>query len=118
MPLRWIPVVLALAWGLNWPAVKIILGTVPPFLARGIGLGGGVLVLFALAAWQGRDLRPRRADAIPILIGGGFTVALFNFATAFAQLNTSTSRAAPSHGPRSPDPASCRPFDAIRRCSG
>lgn len=94
MPLRWIPVVLALAWGLNWPAVKIILGTVPPFLARGIGLGGGVLVLFALAAWQGRDLRPRRADAIPILIGGGFTVALFNFATAFAQLNTSTSRAA------------------------
>ncbi|MCP5287163.1 MAG: DMT family transporter [Burkholderiaceae bacterium] len=92
--MRWIPVVLALAWGLNWPAVKIILGTVPPFLARGIGLGGGVLVLFALAAWQGRDLRPRRADAIPILIGGGFTVALFNFATAFAQLNTSTSRAA------------------------
>ena len=79
MPLRWIPVVLALAWGLNWPAVKIILGTVPPFLARGIGLGGGVLVLFALAAWQGRDLRPRRADAIPILIGGGFTVS-FNTA--------------------------------------
>ena len=94
MPLRWIPVVLALAWGLNWPAVKIILGTVPPFMARGIGLGGGVLLLLALAAWQGRDLRPRRADAIPILIGGGFTVALFNFATAFAQLSTSTSRAA------------------------
>jgi drug/metabolite transporter (DMT)-like permease len=94
MPIRWIPVVLALAWGLKWPAVKIILGTVPPFLARGLGLGGGVLLLFALAIVQGRPLQPRRGDWIAIVIGGGFTVALFNFATAFAQLNTSTSRAA------------------------
>jgi drug/metabolite transporter (DMT)-like permease len=94
VPIRWIPVVLALAWGLNWPAVKIILGTVPPFLARGLGLGGGVLILLALAVAQGRPLKPRRSDWIAIVVGGGFTVALFNFATAFAQLNTSTSRAA------------------------
>jgi drug/metabolite transporter (DMT)-like permease len=94
MRLAWIPVVLALSWGLNWPAVKIILGTVPPFTARWLGLGGGVLLLFAFAAWQRRRLWPQRGDWPAVLFGGAFMIAGFNICTAFAQLNTSTSRAA------------------------
>lgn len=94
MRLAWIPFVLALSWGLNWPAVKIILGTVPPFTARWMGLGGGMLLLAALAVLQRRRLWPQRSDWPGILIGGGFTMAAFNFCTAFAQLNTTTSRAA------------------------
>ena len=94
MRLSLIPIVLALSWGLNWPAVKIILGTVPPFTARWLGLGGGVLLLFAFAAWQRRRLWPQRGDGPAVLIGGAITVAGFNICTAFAQLNTTTSRAA------------------------
>ena len=92
--LRLIPVFLALAWGLNWPAVKIALTALPPFTLRTIGLGSGALVLLALAAAQRRPLLPPRGSWHGVWIGGLLAVALFNMSTAFAQLNTSTSRAA------------------------
>jgi drug/metabolite transporter (DMT)-like permease len=91
---RWLaPVLLALSWGLNWPAIKIILGTVPPFTLRGIGLGAGALLLAAVTLARGRSLRPPASDWRAVLIGGLFTVAAFNFCTAFAQLATTTTRA-------------------------
>jgi drug/metabolite transporter (DMT)-like permease len=94
MRLTLIAPLLALAWGLNWPAVKIMLSTIPPFTARGLGLGLGALLLLGLAALQRKPLWPTRAAWPGIGFGGLFTVAIFNFCTAFAQLNTSTSRAA------------------------
>ena len=94
MPLRLIPVLLALAWGFNWPAVKIMLAVIPPFALRGLGLGGGALLLLALAACQRKALWPVRAAWPGIAMGACTTVMVFNFATAFAQLSTSTSRAA------------------------
>ncbi len=62
-----IPPLLALAWGLNWPVVKIVLGAVPPFTFRWLGLGGGALLLALLAKAQGKALvagheRPGRAS--------------------------------------------------------
>ena len=36
-------------WGLNWPAVRIILEDLPPWTTRAVGLGCGALALFALA---------------------------------------------------------------------
>ena len=89
-----IPFVLALAWGLNWPAVKIVLRAVPPFTFRWIGLGGGALLLVLVAVAQRKALRPAPGAWPSILVGGALTIAAFNFCTAFAQLNTSTSRAA------------------------
>ena len=94
LPTRLIPLLLALAWGLNWPAVKIMLQALPPFLLRGLGLGGGALLLLALAAVQGRPLRPVRGAWPSVLMGAALTVVAFNFCTAFAQMATSTSRAA------------------------
>ena len=94
VPVRLIPVVLALAWGLNWPAVKIMLGVLPPFTMRALGLGGGALLLLALAVLQGKPAWPARNAWPGVLVGGVLTVAGFNFCTAFAQLSTSTSRAA------------------------
>ncbi|MFO1326106.1 MAG: DMT family transporter [Rubrivivax sp.] len=94
MPLRLIPLFLALAWGLNWPAVKIALGGLAPFTLRAIGLGGGALLLLLMAAAQRRPLLPPRGSWHAVAIGGLLAVALFNMSTAFAQLATSTSRAA------------------------
>ena len=92
--LRAIPFFLALAWGLNWPSVKIALSAFPPFTLRVIGLGTGALLLLLIALLQRKRLVPPRESWGGVIIGGLLAVALFNIATAFAQLNTSTSRAA------------------------
>lgn len=89
-----IPPLLAVAWGLNWPAVKTMLTVIPPFSARALGLGLGVVLLAALAVLRRTPLWPQRAAWPAILVGGLLTVAVFNVCTAFAQLTTSTSRAA------------------------
>lgn len=89
-----IPPLLAIAWGLNWPAVKIMLSVLPPFAARGLGLGAGVVLLVGLALLRRLPLWPQRAAWPAVALGGVLTVAVFNICTAFAQLTTSTSRAA------------------------
>ncbi len=93
-PLWAIPPILALAWGLNWPAVKVMLSALPPFLMRGWGLGGAALLLFVVALARGVPLAPPRGAWRGIVASGLLNVAAFNVCTAFAQLNTSTSRAA------------------------
>ncbi len=94
VPLWAIPPILALAWGLNWPAVKVMLSALPPFWMRTLGLGGAALLLAALALARGTPLAPPRAAWPGIVASGLLNVAAFNLCTAFAQLNTSTSRAA------------------------
>lgn len=94
MLLRLIPFVLALAWGLNWPAVKIALSAFPPFTLRMVGLGSGAILLLLIALVQGKRLTPQKGSWRGVVIGGVLAVAVFNVSTALAQLNTSTSRAA------------------------
>jgi len=92
--MRIVPVVLALLWGLNWPAVRIALSALPPWTLRGAGLACGAILLLAIAKALGRSLRAAPGMAPRIAIAGVLNIAVFNVATAFAQLNTSTSRAA------------------------
>lgn len=89
-----IPPVLALAWGFNWPIVKVLLLTVPPFTLRVLGLGTAALLLATLAALRGVPLWPARAAWGPLALAGVLNIAVFNLCTAFAQLHTTTSRAA------------------------
>jgi drug/metabolite transporter (DMT)-like permease len=91
---RLIPIALALFWGLNWPAVKIILSIFPPFTLRVMGLGSGAVLLLLLALAKRVALLPPRASWPGIIVGGLLAVAVFNLAVAWAQLSTSTSRAA------------------------
>ncbi|HEY0235263.1 MAG TPA: DMT family transporter [Afipia sp.] len=52
----------ALGWGLNWPAMKVILRDWPPFFARGVTGLVSMLVLFAIAAACRERLEvPRKA---------------------------------------------------------
>ena len=59
--IRLVPVVLAVIWGLNWPAVRIGLTAMPPFMLRAFGMACGAVILFALATALGRSLRVPRA---------------------------------------------------------
>ena len=61
----------ALGWGLNWPAMKLILGEVPPWQFRALtGIAGGI-VLFALAV----SLRERTRQVIDRESGNVFRCA-------------------------------------------
>lgn len=91
---RFIPFALAILWGFNWPAVKLGLMEMPPFALRMVGMGAGAVLLLAVAVLAGRSLRVPRGSWVPLVIAGAFNIAGFNIATVFAQLNTSTSRAA------------------------
>lgn len=88
------PVLLALLWGFNWPAIKIVLQEFPPFVLRSIGLGSASLVLLGVALLLRRRLIVERASLLPLLVAGTLNIAAFNIFTAFAQLSTTTSRAA------------------------
>ena len=90
-----IPALLALCWGLNWPIVKIILGSVPPFTMRWLGLGLAAVLLLGFARLRGQPLwtAAQRGQWPRLLVAGLLNVAAFNLCTAFAQLSTSTSRA-------------------------
>lgn len=92
--IRLVPVVLAVIWGLNWPAVRIGLTAMPPFMLRAFGMACGAVILFALATALGRSLRVPRAMWVRTAVAGVLNIGLFNIAVAFAQLATSTSRAA------------------------
>jgi drug/metabolite transporter (DMT)-like permease len=86
-------VALAMAWGLNWPAVRTVLYEIEPWTFRAVGLGAGALFLFVVAGLRGQRLFLRREELAPVLVGGFFNVTAFNMLLAFAQLAAPTSRA-------------------------
>lgn len=85
---------IGLFWGLNWPAVKTLLGAFPPLGLRGFGFTLGALMLFVLAALRGERLAVPRAELGPLILAGLLTVFGFNVLTAFGQLVTETGKAA------------------------
>ncbi len=87
-------VTIGLFWGLNWPAVKFILGDLPPWTLRAIGLGCGTLILAALACLRGESLVPARGERLRLVVAGILTILGFNIFAAFGQLLTETSKAA------------------------
>jgi drug/metabolite transporter (DMT)-like permease len=88
-----LPLLLALLWGFNWPAIKIALSEIPPFVLRSIGLGSASLLLLAAAVVLRRRLAVARSSLLPLLMAGTLNIACFNIFVAFAQLSTTTSRA-------------------------
>jgi len=85
--------VVALAWGINWVAGRIILSALPPWTMRAIGIGLGSATLFAAAAVVRVRLTVPRSEVIKIVIAGFFNVAIFNVCSAYAQVYGTTSRA-------------------------
>jgi drug/metabolite transporter (DMT)-like permease len=69
-------------WGVNWPAMKVLLREWPPLFARGVaGVAAGMVV--AVVAW-----RLRESLALPRGIGGRLVVA--SFLNVFAWMGFTT----------------------------
>jgi drug/metabolite transporter (DMT)-like permease len=84
---------LALLWGLNWPAVRIALGSFGPWTFRMLGLSAAGVLLLVLAVMRRQPLRVPAAHLWRLVASGLLNIAGFNLCTVFAQLAGTTSRA-------------------------
>src|SRR5262245_11149018 len=86
-------VLLAFAWGLSWPAMKIALDEVGVWGLRFVGLSIGAASLFALIRLQRRDpsIAPGRAR-LHVVAASVVNVIGFGMFVSFAQLSAATSR--------------------------
>jgi drug/metabolite transporter (DMT)-like permease len=90
---RLLLVLLTLAWGVNWPSVKIALSEVSPWTFRVVGLAIGGLVVAAVVVVRGRSLRlPWGVAWVHIAVAGFFNVAAFSIFSTFALRDTTSSR--------------------------
>lgn len=87
-------VTIGVLWGLNWPAVKYVLGEVPPWTFRAVAFTAGTALLAVIALARGGGLSVPRADRWPILCCSVLMILGFNIFTSFGQLVTETSKAA------------------------
>jgi len=86
-------VLLALAWGLSWPAVRIILDEVPPWTLRVLGYANGAIFMFAVVRLQGRTARlPFGPVYAHVVVSALLNILGFGVITTFAQLNAMTAR--------------------------
>ena len=86
--------VIGLFWGLNWPAVKFMLGEVPPFCIRAAALTLATLVLAGIAKAYGYRLRPPIREIPWMALTGLLTIFGFNVLVVLGQVLTETSKAA------------------------
>lgn len=84
----------ALFWGLNFPAVKILIGGIPPWTLRSIGLTLGGMLLAVVTAVSGQSLAVPKRHWRDVAIAGLLALAGFNLCAVFAQLLMPASRAA------------------------
>ena len=81
-------------WGLNWPAMKVMLTEVPPFTIRAVALTGAALVLGAFARALGHRLVPPWRELPWMALTGLLSVFGFNILTIIGQMLTEASKAA------------------------
>lgn len=83
-----------LLWGLNWPAVKILLTEIPPLTIRAAAFPLAAILMAAVARALGHRLWPERGEWTAIAGTGLLLVFGFNVFTVLGQTLTETSRAA------------------------
>jgi drug/metabolite transporter (DMT)-like permease len=92
---RLLLVVISLAWGVNWPVIKIGLEELSPLSYRLCGYAVGSVALVVLVTLQGRSLAvPRGRMWLHIMIASLLNIVAFGLFSAFAQLTASTGRVA------------------------
>ena len=87
-------IVLVVAWGLNWPMMKLALAEVPPWTFRTLCLMVGGSVLLALTRGSGGPITVPRARLLPLLLVALFNITGWHLFSAYALLHTGAGRAA------------------------
>lgn len=85
---------IGLFWGLNWPAVKHVLGEVPPLTMRAVAFSVATLVLGGYCAVRRWRLVPPMREFPWMAVTGLLTIFGFNVLVALGQVLTETSKAA------------------------
>jgi len=87
-------IAISLLWGLNWPAMKLVVGELSPWTFRVVcvTVAGGSLLL--LARFGGERVLPPRHLWLPLALLSLFTVTLWHMLTAFALITIGGGRAA------------------------
>lgn len=86
---------LCLIWGFTWPAMKIALNEIPPLSMRGSTACIGALTMLAICFVGRRSLRmPFGKTWLHAIAASLLNVVAFSLLSAFAQLETATSRVA------------------------
>ena len=75
---------LGLAWGCNWPIMKIVLAEVDVWTFRGVSCTAGGLAFLAIAALARAPLRVPPAERRPLAVVALLNVALFQLVSATA----------------------------------
>jgi len=83
---------LSLAWGLSWPAIRIALDEVAPWTVRVVGYATGTAFMFAVVRLQGRNARLPPAVHGHVVVSAFLNVLGFGLLTTFAQLHVMTAR--------------------------
>ena len=64
-------VITTVGWGMNWPAMKVLLAELPPLTTRAIGGGLGFIVLLGVVLAQ------RQSLIVPRAIWGSLTALIW-----------------------------------------
>jgi drug/metabolite transporter (DMT)-like permease len=81
-------------WGVNWPAMKTVVGEIPVFTFRAITVIVGAAGLMLIARLAGQRLRLRRNEIKPLLVVSVINVTAWQLLSAFALVNMPAGRAA------------------------
>jgi drug/metabolite transporter (DMT)-like permease len=88
-------VLLCLIWGVTWPLMKIALNEIPPLSMRASTAGIGTLTMLAICLLTRRSLRmPFGKTWLHVIAASLLNVVAFSLLSAFAQIETATSRVA------------------------
>jgi drug/metabolite transporter (DMT)-like permease len=85
---------LVVAWGINWPAAKIVLTQISPLVHRALILSLGGLGLLAIARGTGFAVGIKRADALPFLLVTVFNVTGYQVFVTYGLFHMPAGRAA------------------------
>lgn len=86
---------LSLAWGLTWPAMRVALSEIPVFSMRTVSLGLGALTLVSVVAAQRRKITMPNATAwAHVFVAAMLNIVGFSLLSSFALLQAATSRVA------------------------
>ena len=85
---------LALFWGVNWPAMKLAVGTVEPWTFRTVCLLTGALGLLTIAWAGGQNLRVPRANRRPLVLAALLNVTGWHLCSAYGLTFIDAGRAA------------------------